>query len=100
MAKHISAARAKAHLSDLVAQVAYGGEHFVIERRGRPLAALVSIADLDQLEAAPDRIVRPLGALGLVGLLADIEDDEIEAVTRQIYTTREQDTGRPVDLAD
>ena len=50
MTKRISAAQAKAHLSELMAQVAYGGEHYVIERRGKPLAALVSVDDLERLE--------------------------------------------------
>ena len=45
-----SAAQAKAHLSDLMAQVAQGGEHYVIERRGKPLAALISVDDLERLE--------------------------------------------------
>ena len=50
MATRISASQAKAHLSHLMAQVAYRGERYVIERRGKPLAALVSLADFDALE--------------------------------------------------
>ena len=50
MATIISASQAKAHLSHLMAQVAYRGERYVIERRGKPLAALVSLADFDALE--------------------------------------------------
>jgi prevent-host-death family protein len=40
MAEKIRVTEAKAHLSALMARVGYGGERFVIERRGRPLAAL------------------------------------------------------------
>ena len=42
MTKRISAAQAKAHLSALMARAAFGGEHDGIERRGKPIAALVA----------------------------------------------------------
>ena len=34
MAERVSAARAKAELSELMSRVAYGGERFLIERHG------------------------------------------------------------------
>ena len=43
MTKRVSAANAKAHLSALVAEVAFGGEQVIIERRGKPMAALVGL---------------------------------------------------------
>ena len=70
MTKRISAAQAKAHLSDLMAQVAYGGEHYVIERRGKPLVALVSVDDLERLEQGRATSARPQGALAAVLALA------------------------------
>lgn len=97
MAKRISAAQAKAHFSALVAQVAYGGEHYLIERRGRPLAALVSVDDLErlqQLRPAP----RPQGALALVGAWREVEEQDIEALIADIYAERARDTGRTVSL--
>ena len=48
---HISIARAKAILSALVNRVAFGGERIVLESRGKPKAALVSLADLKRLES-------------------------------------------------
>ena len=59
MAKRVSAAQAKAQLSALSAEVAYGGEHVVIERRGKPLVALVSIADLELLGQSGEIAERP-----------------------------------------
>ena len=50
MAKRVSAAEAKARLSALSAEVAYGGQHVIIERRGTPLVALVSVSELELLE--------------------------------------------------
>ncbi len=43
-------------MSDALNRVAYGGERMVIERRGNRVAALVSIEDLELLEAIEDRI--------------------------------------------
>ncbi len=97
MAKRISAAEAKAHFSALVAQVAYGGEHYVIERRGKPLAALVSVDDLERLEqlGAPSR---PRGALALVGAWREVEEQDLDALIADIYDQRTRDTGRAVSL--
>ncbi len=96
MAKRISAAQAKAHLSDLMAQVGYGGEHYVIERRGKPLAALVSIADLEWLQQGRASAARPQGALAIVGAWRDVDDRDLDALTAEIYSERARDTGRPV----
>ena len=43
MVEKVRVTEAKTHLSELMARVGYGGERFVIERRGRPLAALVGV---------------------------------------------------------
>lgn len=42
------------NLADIMAQVAYAGLRFVVERKGRPMVALVSIEDLRRLEALED----------------------------------------------
>lgn len=99
MAKRVSAAQAKAQLSALSAEVAYGGQPVVIERRGKPLVALVSMADLERLEQ--DRTIisgRPQGALSFVGAWSEIPDEEMDSLIDHIYATRENDFGRPVDL--
>ncbi len=46
----ISLGKAKAELSSLINAVAYGGERVIIESRGRPKAALVSVGDFERLE--------------------------------------------------
>lgn len=97
MAEKVRVTEAKAQLSELMARVGYGGERFVIERRGRPLAALVGVEDLKRLE---DESVgsRPLGAMALVGAWAEVEERDLDEVVGGIYAERERDTGRPVDL--
>ena len=39
--KECSVAEAKKHFSELLGRVAYGGEHILISKRGKPLAMLV-----------------------------------------------------------
>ena len=98
MAKRVSAAQAKAQLSALSAEVAYGGQRVVIERRGRPLAALVSMADLELLGQDRAASARPHGALALAGAWREVDDEDLEALIEDIYAGRENDAGRPVEL--
>ncbi len=75
MTESFDIAQAKSRLSELMNRVAYGKERFLICKRGRPVAAIVSTEDLAQLECAP-QIRR--GLLGAVGALSDIDDwDEL-----------------------
>jgi prevent-host-death family protein len=49
MAKTIGIAKAREGLSDLINEVAFGGERYVVERRGKPLAALIGADEYRQL---------------------------------------------------
>ena len=100
MTKRVTATHAKARLSELAAEVAHGGGQVIIERRGRPWAALVSVDDLTLLEQSRATSVRPQGALALAGAWRDVGDDELEAVIASIYAERSADTGRTVELQD
>lgn len=50
MDRTIGMAEAKSKLADLVGQVAYAGQRFVLERRGRPMAALISMKEYERLK--------------------------------------------------
>jgi prevent-host-death family protein len=50
----ISIAKAREQLAELVNRAAYGGERPVLTRRGRPVAAIVPIADLERLERSSE----------------------------------------------
>lgn len=50
--REIPVTEARAQLSDLVSQVAYGGEPVVLTRHGKPLVALVPAALLLESDAA------------------------------------------------
>ena len=96
----VSTAQAKSGLSALVSRVAYGGEHVIIERRGKPLAALVSVADLELIERERASSAEPRGALALVGAWSDMGDEQIDALVADIYAERERETGRRVEFED
>jgi prevent-host-death family protein len=51
----ISVADAKSHFSELVARSAHSHERFIITRRDKPVAALVSLDDLKILEQHQER---------------------------------------------
>jgi hypothetical protein len=79
----------------LVARVAYAGERFVIERRGKPLAASVAVDDLAKQE---DAAVRPLereGALALTGAWAEVPDETIDGIFGEVVQSRKAQVGRP-----
>ena len=51
----LSIANARNNLADALNRAAYGGERVVLERRGKPVAALVSMEDLELLEQLEDK---------------------------------------------
>ena len=52
----LSASLARTQLPDAINQVAYGGERVVIHRRGKALAALISMEDLELLRQLEDKL--------------------------------------------
>lgn len=50
--------------------------------------------------AATAREVNPQGALALIGAWGEIDDQEVDAMVKDIYAARRLDTGRPVELED
>ena len=98
MTKRVSAAQAKARFAALAAEVAYRGQSVIVERRGTPFVALVSVGDLEHLEQDRATSARPQGALALVGAWRDVNDRDLESLIEDIYADREKDTGRPVEL--
>ena len=47
--KYIGAAEARDKLAHVINEVAYGGQQYTVERRGKPLAVLVSTAEYQSL---------------------------------------------------
>jgi len=58
MDNSVGMAQAKSKLAELVGRVAYGGERFILERRGQPVAVLINVSEyrrLRDLELAAGR---------------------------------------------
>ena len=54
--EEISFSDARSNLAEIANKVAYAGKRAVLTRKGKKLIALVSIEDLETLEAIEDRI--------------------------------------------
>jgi len=70
----LAASEAREHFADVLNRVAYGGDRVVVERRGKEMAAIVSLDDLKVLEAIEDR-------LDIDDALAAIEEAEQKGTT-------------------
>jgi len=53
---HVSVSEARETFAELVNRAAYGQERVLVARRGRPIAAIVPIADVELLERLEDEI--------------------------------------------
>jgi prevent-host-death family protein len=51
----IGVADIRANLADVINRVAYGGERIILQRRGKQVLAVVSMEDLELLNALEDR---------------------------------------------
>ncbi len=56
MLNKITTADARKKLSDIINRVAFGDESFVLTRRGEPIAALISMEELQVLQELEDKI--------------------------------------------
>jgi prevent-host-death family protein len=99
MTRSFSTADIKARLSEMIGKVIYGHERLIVLRRGKPVAALVSLQDLQRLEALdgigaeqPDAhpIMRAFGGWA--------ERDDLDTLTDEIYQQRAAALGREVEL--
>ncbi len=104
--ENINVVEAKSRFSELISRAA-SGERIVIQRRDRPVAILISPADLERLDRATQTARRLAMALGQdAALLAEIErreahpamagfglwadEPELDALVENIYQARQQ----------
>ncbi len=52
----VSAAQVRERLAEVINRAAYGKERVILARRGKAVAAIVSLEDVELLEALEDRI--------------------------------------------
>ena len=85
MSKKIGVAEVKEHFSAVISEVSLKGEHFVIEKKGKPMAAMVSVKELDMIEVSKRREKRK-GLLAAIGAWEDFDD--LEKLVTTIYEGR------------
>ena len=97
MNEKVNVAEAKRRFSELLARTAFKGEHFIITRRGKPMAALVDLEQLARVEgrATPSNVAT--GLLGAAGALADYKT--FEDIMKDVVRSRESARPRSVDLS-
>jgi len=90
---NLSVAEAKKRFSEIMGRVVYGGERFIIEKRGTPAVAVISLEDLARLEdpRAPRK-----GIAAIAGGMADFP--EFGEIMDAVYRERQLDKGRKIDL--
>ena len=66
----VSVAHTKSHLSEIMAKCSYNHERFIITRRNKPVAALVSIEDLRIIEQHEERA----GLAGIAGKWPEFDE--------------------------
>jgi prevent-host-death family protein len=82
----------KTHLSEYLNRVAYRGERVVVERHGKPVAALVSVEDLRKLEALDTR--------SLDNATDEVREAKFLELARQAGLIIHQPTGKPISRGE
>ena len=97
----VDTSQMKAQLSEFIGRVTYGRERLLVLRRGKPVAALVSVEDLRRLEVtdhtqavAEKPTEHPV--MRVYGRWAG--PDDWDAILEEIYADRLASTGREIDL--
>jgi len=80
--------RAKAGFSGLVDRLIHLKEHFLITKRGKPVAALIPYKDWERYQAGTP------GGLASVHPPRENLDSDIEAMVRNIYEARQKSKAR------
>ncbi len=88
----VTVAEIKSHLSEYLSISHNQGKRFVITKRGKPFAAIVSMSDLQNLEQIDEK-------QGLYEIAGKWEHfDEIASSVQDIYQNRNNDENRHVSL--
>jgi antitoxin (DNA-binding transcriptional repressor) of toxin-antitoxin stability system len=91
MSKNIGVAEVKKSFSAVISEVSLKGEHFVIEKKGKPMAALVSVQELQRIEGSKEKYKKK-GLLAAIGAWEDFED--LESTVSAIYERRKKSKDR------
>jgi len=112
--KTLTVVEAKSKLSDYLSRAA-GGERFIIQRRGRAMAALVNVDELARLDRSQELLYRLAVSLGqkpdilekvsagevhpaMIAFGLWTEEDELADLAETIRRNREDQPSRAVEL--
>jgi len=93
MAKVVGVAEAKKKFSEIMSDIVYRGEHFIVERKGRPMIAMVNISELEKLEQIP-KVEGKRGLLAAIGALEEFR--ELNKIIEDIYRARKKAKDRRI----
>jgi prevent-host-death family protein len=93
MSKKMGVAELKRHFSAVVSKVSLNREHYIIEKKGRPMAAMVSVEDLEIIEGLKKGEKRK-GLLAAIGAWEDF--DNFEKIVATICERRKGSKDRDV----
>lgn len=84
MTKTVNALKARRNLGQLLEEVYYKGDQYVIERAGRPMAAVVPIWQLEEWQKRRQRFFGMVGELweNNEPVRPDVIEREVEEATR------------------
>lgn len=90
MSQHYTLTEAKAKLSELISRVYFGKEKFTITRKGKAVALISPIIEIEK-DGDEEGLICAKGALSEI-------DSEIDELVDDIYTNREKATDRKVNF--
>ena len=87
--KHMGVAEVKRHFADVVGEVLHAKRRIIVERRGRPVAAIVPLEDGDSAVSPGKRLEAAIGCGGADG-------EEFHTAMVRVVTARSRRLSRPV----
>ena len=97
----VDTSQVKAQFSEFIGRVTFGRERVLVLRRGKPVAALVSVEDLRRLEVADRTHVtteKPVEHPIMKVYGRWVGPDDWDTVLEEIYADRLASTGREIEL--
>jgi prevent-host-death family protein len=85
MVRKVTALKARQNLGRLLEEVCYRGDQCVIERAGRPMAAVVPVWQIEERQARHDRFFSRIGDLWQKN--RRVNPDALEREVRQAVTS-------------
>jgi len=99
----VDTSQVKAQFSEFIGRVTFGRERVLVLRRGKPVAALVTVEDLRRLEVTDAADRESLDASSLHPIMRAYggwaeSDDLGDEFVAEIYADRLKAVGREIDL--